>query len=360
MTTFYSLEVKEIRKETADAVSIILDVPSDLKDAFTFNAGQHLTFKMDVDGEEIRRSYSICSSPNGDVLQVAIKRIEGGLFSTFATGSLSPGDKLEVMPPMGHFHTEIKASNQKRYVAFTAGSGITPIMSNILAVLEGEPNSSVCLIYGNKDYRSIIFKEEIEDLKNRYLGRFEFYHMLSREPEMPNLFEGRITVDKCKDLEKITSLLDADEYLLCGPEEMILSVSDWLKSEGVAKEKIHFELFVTASQLAQNGTNIHKERQEIAESEHNSVEIILDGKVFNFNMGDGIDNILDGAMEAGADAPFACKGGVCCTCRAKVLEGEVKMDVNYALTEEEVAQGFVLTCQAYPVSKKVKIDFDHI
>ncbi len=360
MTTFYSLEVKEIRKETADAVSIILDVPSDLKDKFIFNGGQHLTFKMDAEGEEIRRSYSICSSPNGEVLQVAIKRIAGGIFSTFATETLSVGDTLEVMPPMGHFYTEIESSNQKRYVAFTAGSGITPIMSNILAVLEGEPNSSVCLIYGNKDYKSIIFKEEIEDLKNRYLGRFEFYHMLSREPEMPTLFEGRITVDKCKELEKITSLKDADEYLLCGPEEMILSVSDWLKESGIAKENIHFELFVTASQLTQNGPNIHKERQEIAESEHNAVEIILDGKRFNFNMGDGVDNILDGAMEAGADAPFACKGGVCCTCRAKVLEGEVKMDVNYALTEEEVEQGFVLTCQAYPVSKKVKVDFDHI
>mgnify|MGYP000685475990 CR=1 FL=1 len=359
MTTFYPLEVKEIRKETADAVSIILEVPSDLRDKFTFNAGQHLTFKMTIEGEEIRRSYSICSSPNGEVLQVAIKRIAGGLFSTYATETLKVGDKLDVMPPLGHFYTDINPDNSKRYVAFTAGSGITPIMSNVLAILEGEENSSVCLIYGNKDYKSIIFKEEIEDLKNTYLDRFEFYHMLSREPEMPHMFEGRITVDKCKELEKITSLMDADEYLLCGPEEMINSVGDWLKESGISKDKIHFELFVTASLLAENG-GVSTERQELAESEHNAVEIILDGKVYSYNMGDGIDNILDGAMEAGADAPFSCKGGVCCTCRAKVLEGEVKMELNYALTEEEVEEGFVLTCQAYPVSKKVKIDFDHI
>lgn len=360
MTTFYSLEVKEIRKETADAVSLILDVPAELQEKFRFKPGQHLTFKLMNDGEEIRRSYSICSSPNSGILQVAIKRIPGGVFSTYANEVLKVGDSVEVMPPLGHFYTELNAENKKRYIAFTAGSGITPIMSNVLAILENEPNSEVCLIYGNRNYKSIIFKEEIEDIKNSYLNRFEFHHILSQEPEMPVLFEGRITVDKCTQLGKITNLTDADEYFLCGPEEMILSVSAWLQENGISKENIHFELFVTASQLANNGDSPRTERQEIAESEHNEVEIILDGKVFNYHMGDGIDNILDGAMEAGADAPFACKGGVCCTCRAKVLKGEVKMDVNYALTDEELEAGFVLTCQAYPVSKKVVVDFDYI
>jgi ring-1,2-phenylacetyl-CoA epoxidase subunit PaaE len=310
-----------------------------------------------LNGEEVRRTYSICSSPFDEQLKVAIKKVEGGLFSGFANNQLKPNDVLDVMPPIGRFYTTLNAANKKNYIGFAAGSGITPLLSIIKTTLATEPNSAFTLIYGNKNRSSIIFFEELEGLKNKYINRFNLIHILSREKTDADLNFGRITKDKCNELfTKLLDLKTADEFFICGPEEMIFSVKAFLESKNVAEKNIHFELFSTPGQKKKNEVRSTKYEEEGYAS---TINMKLDGRSFEFSIPFNSDTtILDAAMQQGADVPYACKGGVCCTCKAKLLEGEVKMDVHWGLEQEEIEQGFILTCQAHPITTNVTVDFD--
>lgn len=356
MARFHPIKIQDIYKETDDCSVITLEVPESLKPEFIFKSGQHVILKTQIDGKDVRRSYSLCSSPTENKWQVAVKQIEDGVFSTFANRVLKKGDTLEVMPPHGIFFSEINPDKAGNYIAFAAGSGITPILSIIKSHLEAEPNSTFRLFYVNRNVKSIIFKEELEALKNTYLKRFELFYFLTREFRDLPLFNGRLSAEKIQVLcSKIFDPAKVDQFFICGPESMITLLRDELLSVGVAKEKIHFELF-TAKGGAKKDQVAAKVIQK--KTEGTEVTIIDGGKEFHFVMDAEYDNILDGALAAGADLPFACKGGVCSTCRCKVLEGEVAMKMNYALDEDQVAQKFILSCQAVPLSKKLIVDFD--
>ena len=354
---FHALKVKEVKKETSDCVSVLFDVPENLKEEFNFTQGQSLTMRATINGEEVRRTYSICSSPLEHQLKVAIKKVEGGLFSNFANEQLKMNDVLEVMTPIGRFYTTLDAANRKNYVAFAAGSGITPLLSIIKTTLATEPHSTFTLVYGNKTRSSIIFFEELEGLKNKYINRFNLIHILSREKTDADLNFGRITNEKCNDLfGKLLDLKTADEFFICGPEDMIFSVKEFLESNGVAEKKIHFELFTTPGQNKKSEVRSTKYESNGPQS---NITVKLDGRSFDFSIPLNSDTtILDAAMQQGADVPYACKGGVCCTCKAKLLEGEVKMDVHWGLEQEEIEQGYILTCQSHPTTANVTVDFD--
>jgi ring-1,2-phenylacetyl-CoA epoxidase subunit PaaE len=352
---FYELKVSDIRPETPECVSVALEVPADLKETFAFTPGQYLTFKIGLAGQEIRRSYSICAAPADGELRVAIKAVKGGKFSTLANTMLKKGDVLEVMPPMGKFTPKHLG---RHYLAFAAGSGITPIMGIMKDVLQREPDSYFTLVYGNRNRGSIIFREEIEGLKNRYMDRLRVYHVLSRELMDVELFNGRIDAEKCGKLcEKLIDLKKIDEAFLCGPEEMILSVREKLFALGMPQGSVHLELFTSPDQPK---ASHEKWKEEHAKDEGpvSKVSIRLDGVTFDLDLAYNGDSILDAALAHGADLPYACKGGVCSTCRAKIVEGAVDMEVNYALEPDEVAKGFVLTCQSHPKTERVVVDFD--
>lgn len=356
MVDFHEIAIENIYKETKGCVVITLDIPEELKSSFQFVQGQHLNLRAMIDGEDVRRSYSLCSSPVENKWQVAVKKIKGGKFSTYANEQLKVGDTLDVMLPDGKFFVDVDNSKPKHYVFFAAGSGITPVLSIIKTHLALEPNSTVQLFYLNRKVKSIIFKEEIEGLKNKYLGRLEIFHFLTREQRGIQLLNGRFTSEKLHELtSKVIDVSSTDECFVCGPEEMIFLIRDEMIKAGLAEEKIHFELFVTG--------NTEEDKKHIAEvlehqSDHTDVTIIDGDKEFHFEMGAEYDNILDAALASDADLPFACKGGVCCTCRAKVVEGEVEMKLNYGLEPDEVEAGYVLTCQAVPTTDKVVVDFD--
>ena len=354
---FYPLKVKDVRPETADCVSVSLEVPGELSEVFRFAPGQYLTFRRHFNNDEIRRSYSICTSPKDGELRVAIKKVDEGKFSTYAHGTLKAGEILEVMPPMGNFIIKNTEKKSKEYLAFAAGSGITPIMSILKSVLEDEPDSNFTLIYGNRSKNSIIFRETIEALKNKYMLRFRVYHVLSREYMEIPLFSGRIDAEKCAEFCK--TLIDVnsiDEAFICGPEEMILSVRQKLIELGMPSGNVHIELFTSPGQPKSNHEKwVTKHKVKGPKSK---VSITLDGVTFDMEVGFNDESILDAALKNGADLPYACKGGVCCTCRAKVIEGEVEMEVNYALEHDEVAKGYILTCQSHPRTERVVIDFD--
>jgi ring-1,2-phenylacetyl-CoA epoxidase subunit PaaE len=355
---FYSLKVKDVRPETADCVSVSLEVPAELSETFRFAPGQYLTFRRHFDEAEVRRSYSICVSPNEGELRVAIKKVEEGKFSTFAHSTLKAGDVLDVMPPMGKFTPKQTGATHKEYLAFASGSGITPIMSIMKTVLENEPESSFTLVYGNRGRNSIIFREAIEALKNKYMLRLRIYHVLSREYMDIPLFSGRITAAKCAEFCK--SLIDVktiDEAFICGPEDMILGVRQQLIDLGMPSSGVHIELFTSPDQPKAT----HEKWAASHKTDNgpvSKVSITLDGATFEMDVPFNGESILDVALKNGADLPFACKGGVCCTCRAMVTEGEVEMEVNYALEHDEVEKGYVLTCQSHPRTEKVVIDFD--
>jgi len=355
MANFYNLTVADIYKETKDCSVITFDVPEELKPLFQFQQGQHLTLKKDINGEDVRRSYSLCSSPLENKWQVAVKKINGGLFSCFVNEKLKKGDVVEVMPPNGTFHTQIEPQKAKNYIAFAAGSGITPILSIIKTHLAAEPNATFKLFYLNRSVKSIIFKEEIEQLKNVYFNRFEIFHFLTKEHRSAELFNGRFTKEKINILtDKIIDVSSTDACFICGPEEMIFLLRDELQAAGLPKENIHYELFTSGM-----SEDDKKRISQILEKkvEGTEVTIIDGGKEFHFVMGEDFDNLLDGAIAAGADLPYACKGGVCSTCRCQVVEGDVEMKLNYSLEEDELAKNYVLSCQAVPLSKKVVIDF---
>ncbi len=289
--------------------------------------------------------------------KVAIKRVEGGLFSSFANKDLKKGDVLDVMQPVGKFHVELNPSNKKNYLALAAGSGITPIISIIKTTLQTEPGSSFTLVYGNKSRSSIIFFEELEGLKNKYLQRFNFINILSRERTDATLNFGKINTDKLNELSKLIDYTSMDESFICGPEEMIFCVKDFLEAKGIDKKKIHFELFTTPGQVKKPVVGSQEAKTD--NGPKSKITIKLDGRSFDFDLSLTSDtSILDAALKEGADLPFACKGGVCCTCKARLLEGEVAMDVHWGLEDEEVEQGYILTCQSHPKTEKVVVDFD--
>jgi ring-1,2-phenylacetyl-CoA epoxidase subunit PaaE len=355
MIHFHKLTVKEVRKETAACVSIAFDVPEALAAGFAFEQGQNITLKTMIDGEEIRRSYSVCTAPFENELRVAVKKVEQGKFSTFANEQLKKGDVLEVLPPTGKFNTALSSSNKKNYLAIAAGSGITPIISIIKTTLHTEPQSSFTLVYGNRSRSSIIFFEELAGLKNKYPQRFTLINILSREKTDAAVNFGRINTDKLQALGKAVNYAAMDEVFICGPEELVFCTKDFLEQQGFDKTKIHFELFAAPGQK----NAAAKTRTEAKDSGPKSrITVKVDERSFDFDLGFDSDSILDAAMKQGADLPFACKGGVCCTCKAKLMEGEVEMEVNYGLEHEEVEQGFILTCQARPITEKVVVDFD--
>ena len=354
---FEKIRVKKINQETSGCVTITFDIPESLTEKFSYKHGQHINMRTFINGEEVRRSYSLCSSPLDKEWKVAVKKVEGGIFSSFANGILKPGDELELMTPMGHFSVDLDATQKKSYVAFAAGSGITPVLSIIKTVLSTEPKSIFTLVYGNRNRSSIIFKEELEALKNKYINRLSIIHTLSREKTDAAINHGRIDAAKCAMLFNKAVDINADEFFLCGPEEMIFSVKDYLEANGVAKKKIHFELFTTAESKKPKAKSENASAEDSGAKSHVSVK--LDGIAFDFDIPfNSDDTVLDAAIKKGADLPYSCKGGVCCTCKAKLLEGEVTMDVHWGLEPEEVEEGYILACQSHPVTEKVVIDFD--
>lgn len=355
MSKFYPLTVAKVKHETRDAIAVTFDVPPELKSQFAYQQGQHLTLRAMIDGEDVRRSYSICSAVQDDSLRVAIKRTEGGLFSTWANQHLQPGATLEVMPPMGHFNVPLEPASARHYLAFAAGSGITPILSIVKTTLLAEPNSRFTIVYGNRASSSVIFRDELTDLKDSYMNRLKLVYVMSREQQDIELFNGRITEEKCGHfLRQWIDIRDIDVAFICGPEDMMHGVSRSLQEAGLAKEKIRIELFAASIPKHE-----HKPRKVEAGVQHQTeVTVIMDGSAASFTMDKDKESLLDAGLRAGIDMRYSCKGGVCSTCRCKVLDGQVEMDVNYALEDYEVARGFVLSCQSFPITDKLVVDFD--
>lgn len=352
---FHPLQIEEIIRETPDCISVRFQIPDELTETFRFLPGQNITLRTQIQGEEVRRSYSICKAPFENQLAVAIKKVPGGVFSTFANEQFRVGDVIEVMPPTGKFHPNIDAQQAKNYLMLAAGSGITPIISLAKTILREEPNSSVTLVYGNKSRGHIIFFEALEGLKNKYLDRFTLIHILSREKTDAEINYGRINYAKLQTLWPLLSSSRIDEAFICGPEEMIFAARDFLQENGLSSNQIHFELFGTTMAKRSSGTT---DATVTGDGPTSQITIRLDGRTVQFPLAYDSDSILDAALKQGADLPFACKGGVCCTCKAKLVSGEIDMAVNYALEPEEVIRGYILTCQARPKTAEVEIDFD--
>lgn len=354
-TEFHRLKVAEVRRETADAVSIRFDVPEHLKNAFKFKAGQHLTLRAEIDGQDVRRTYSVCVAPSDDEMRIAVKQMRGGLFSTWANTKIAAGHMLEVLPPMGRF---VAPDDRPApyYVALAGGSGITPVISILKTALETRPQARASLLYGNRDSASIMFLEELAALKNRYLGRVEVYHFLENEDEEIELFNGRLDRAKCDEVfARLVDVKTADAVFICGPGPMMDAAEAALAARGIAKDRIFIERFTTselsAEQIAKN------EALERA-AQGTMLTVILDGRRSRVAFDAARGNILESVQASGLPAPYACKGGVCTTCRAQVTAGTVAMKKNYGLTEQEVADGYVLTCQAVPTSTAVELNYD--
>ncbi len=356
---FYPLLVTDARRETRDAVVLTLAVPDEHREEFSFTQGQYLTFRFHADGEEIRRSYSICSAVQDAELRVAIKRVPDGVFSNWAADQLRPGQTVEVMPPMGTFHVPLDPANRKHYLGVAAGSGITPVLGTLKTILLTEPESQFTLIYGNKASSTIMFREELEDLKNRFTSRLAVVHVLSREHQDVELFNGRITREKCELLFKYwVDVTGVDTAFLCGPHGMIEQVSESLRAHGMDAARIKFELFGTPNDAVRAPRRPADARGNgAAAADRCEATVILDGRTRSFEMSKN-STVLEAGLAAGAELPYACKGGVCSTCRAMVLEGEVDMDANFSLEDYELKRGYVLTCQSYPVTSKVVVDYD--
>lgn len=356
MARFHQLEVTDVRKTIRDAVVVSLKPINGAAAEFDFTQGQYLTFRRDFDGEELRRSYSICAGKDEGILQVGIKLVDGGAFSTWANTELQPGDMLEAMPPMGSFFTPLDADSQKSYLGFAGGSGVTPVLSILKTTLAAEPNATFTLVYANKGVNTIMFREELEDLKNIYMGRFNVIHILESDAQEIDLFTGLVTEEKCAQLfERWIDIKSVDTAFICGPEPMMLGIAAALRTAGLDDAQIKFELFASA----QPGRAKRKVSAADAASAGNqaTAAITLDGATQTVKMGKDM-TLLDAALENAMDAPYACKAGVCSTCRCKVIEGEVEMVANHALEDYEVEKGYVLSCQAFPVTDKVVVDYD--
>ena len=355
MSKFHSLSIQSVERETRDAVAITFAVPEALRDQFRFDHGQHLTLRADLNGEDVRRSYSICSAVQDGKLRIAVKKTPGGVFSTWANNVLKVGDTIDVMPPLGHFNVPLDAALARHYLGFAAGSGITPLLSIIKTTLAMEPRSRFTLVYGNRASGSVMFKEELAGLKDTYLGRLNLVHVLSREAQDIELLHGRIDRAKADALlAQWVRLEDIDVAFVCGPEGMMDAVTAALKARGFPDAKIKVERF--AASIPKH-THVAHVAPEPGHTEC-EVTVILDGATRTFILEKTKDNILEAGLRNGIELPYSCKGGVCSTCRCRLVEGEVDMDVNFALEDYEVARGFILSCQSYPVTDKVTIDFD--
>jgi ring-1,2-phenylacetyl-CoA epoxidase subunit PaaE len=354
---FHPLRVKSVRPETDEAVVVSFDVPAELAEQFRFTHGQHLTLKETIAGSEQRRSYSICAGVADGELRVGIRKVPGGVFSSWLTETLKAGDTLEVMTPEGRFFVPLDAGAARHYLGIAGGSGITPILSILKTVLAAEPMSRFTLIYGNRKQRSTMFMEELEDLKNRYLSRLTLHMVFSQEATDLPLYSGRL--DRAKIGEFLTTLVDADgvdHAFVCGPHGVNDEAEAALLAAGVAPEQIHIERFGIPDESGPGRAALQAPREGDAADAR--VVIIRDGvsREIDFHAEQG--NVLDAAAAAGLEVPFSCKSGVCCTCRAKLIEGQVRMARNFALEKHEVAAGFVLTCQSHPLTERVVLSFD--
>ena len=355
MSKFHRLRLAKVERETRDAIAVTFDVPAALHEEFRYVQGQHLTLRADVGGQDLRRSYSICSAVQDDALRIAVKRNPGGVFSTWANDTLKAGDTLDVMPPRGHFQVALDPAAHRHYLGFAAGSGITPLLSIVKTTLATEPMSRFTLFYGNRASSTVMFKEELAALKDAYLARFNLVHVLSREAQDIELLHGRI--DRAKADALIAHWLDLDHVdtvFVCGPDGMMQAVAEALKARGYPDAKIKIERFATSVPR-------HEHKQgKLPEPGHTRCEVtaVLDGVTRTFTLEKGRESVLEAGLAAGIELPYSCKSGVCSTCRAKLTAGEVDMDVNFALEDYEVARGFVLTCQSHPVTDRIAVDYD--
>ena len=353
---FHALTIAEILPETADAKSFRLHVPQELAETFKFKPGQHLTLKAEIAGEEIRRNYSLCVAPRDGELKVTVKRIAGGVFSNWANDVLKPGDAIEVMPPHGSFTWDFDPSAANHYVGFAGGSGITPILSLIKTALGTEPDSRFTLLYGNRDSQSVIFLEELARLKNRHMNRLQVHHFLAEEAEDIELFNGLLDRTKCDDiLSRLVDPKEIDAFFICGPGPMMDAAEAAIAAHGVPRERIHIERFTAGRPSAAVAAQMQMLQSEAAGL---TMLVTLDGRKRRVAFDAAAGNILDSARAAGLPAPYACKAGVCATCRARIVAGQVEMAARYGLSDEEVAAGYVLTCQSVPRGAGVEVDYD--
>jgi ring-1,2-phenylacetyl-CoA epoxidase subunit PaaE len=352
---FHPLRVAEVERLTDDAVAVTFDVPAELADDYRFAHGQHLTVRTTLGGEEVRRNYSICSPASSGRLRIAIKRLEGGSFSAYAIDRLRPGDTLEVMTPTGRFTSVLDPEQARHYCCIAAGSGITPVLSIVATILQTEPHSRVTLVYANRTSRSVMFLDELEDLKDAHPQRFHLIHVLSREPRDVELFSGRLDGARLQRmLDTLLPVDTVDDWFLCGPHDMVTALRETLTGAGADPRHVHAELFHVG-----DAPPLRPRRAEDADAGTGAeVTIVLDGRRSQLRLGTDDVPVLEAALAVRGDAPYACRGGVCGTCRARLVEGTVTMDQNYALEPEEVEQGYVLTCQSHPTSDKVVLDYD--
>jgi ring-1,2-phenylacetyl-CoA epoxidase subunit PaaE len=361
MSHFYSLPIDRVQQDTRDAIIISLHLPDELRSVFAYQQGQHLTLRAMIDGEDVRRSYSLCSAVQDEQLQIAIKKVSGGIFSGWAHANLKAGMALDVMPPMGHFQVPLQPEQSRHYLAFAAGSGITPIYSIIKTSLLTEPQSRVTLVYGNRASSTVMLREALADLKDRFLDRLSIVHVMSREKQEIDLFNGRIDADKCRSLAKHWIRVDdVDVGFICGPESMTRQLSETLQALGMVKDQIKTELFSASTADAAAAAARRQVRASKASAVGTQCEVsfIIDGHHHQITMERDSQSLLDAGLSHGIDIRYACKGGICATCRCKVVEGRVDMDANHALEDYEIARGFVLSCQAFAASERLVLDFD--
>ena len=355
MSKFHRLSIARVDRETRDAVALTLAVPEGLRDQFRFTQGQHLTLRADIEGQDVRRSYSICSAVHDDLLRIAVKRSPGGAFSTWANESLKVGATIDVMPPMGHFQVALDPAAKRHYLGFAAGSGITPLLSIVKTTLAVEPQSRFTLFYGNRASSTVMFREELAALKDTHLTRFNLIHVLSREAQDIDLLHGRIDRERTNALLTHWVRLDeVDAAFVCGPEGMMEAVVEALKSRGFPESKIRIERFAASIPKHQH---VARPLPQAAQSEC-AVTAIIDGTRKSFLLEKEKENIIEAGLRNGIELPYSCRGGVCSTCRCRLIEGEVDMDVNFALEDYEIARGFILSCQSYPTTDTVVVDYD--
>lgn len=360
MAKFHKLKVKEVTPETPDSVSIAFDIPANLKNEYKYIQGQYITFKLNINGEEVRRSYSLCSSPLTDSeLRIVVKKVKNGKGSVWLNSNIKQGDEIEIMTPMGNFYTPTDPGNKKNYILIAGGSGITPMLSIIKTILKAEPLSKLTLFYGNRDEASIIFKNQLHRIATQEAERFRLFHIIENiDQQSAEITKGILTTEKIELLIRNHVDLNSDnEFFICGPAPMMDNAKKVLTGLTIDNKKIHIEYFTAAKDLT---ANIENSTLKIQHSVTSKVTVILDGNKTSFQLKSDGESVLDSALEAGVDVPYACKGAVCCTCRAKIIEGRVKMDMNYALTDDEVSQGYVLTCQSHPITPVLIVDYDHL
>jgi ring-1,2-phenylacetyl-CoA epoxidase subunit PaaE len=355
VSKFHRLSIARVERETRDAIAVTFAVPEALRDQFRFTQGQHLTLRADIGGQDVRRSYSICSAVDDNALRIAVKRSPGGAFSTWANEALKVGATIDVMPPLGHFNVALDPAAKRHYLGFAAGSGITPLLSIVKTTLAVEPQSRFTLFYGNRASSTVMFREELAALKDIYLTRFNLVHVLSREAQDIDLLHGRIDRERADALLAHWVRLDEiDAAFICGPEGMMDSVIDALKTRGFPESKIRIERFAASIPKHQH---VARPLPQAAQSEC-EVTVIIDGTRKSFLLEKQKENIIEAGLRNGVELPYSCRGGVCSTCRCRLVEGEVEMDVNFALEDYEIARGFILSCQSYPTTDTVVVDYD--